>query len=366
MACFLLPKSLCAKLEGIMSKFWWQKGRGRKGIYWCAWKDLCHLKEDGGLGFRDLAKFNITLLAKQGCRLVYFPDSLLARVLKAKYYPNLNFYKARLGNLPLLTWKSVWSTRGLLEKGLCWRVGRGDQISVWDDLWISGNEVDKLKDHVNNGNIQLVSDLIEDSNRAWNSTVIFHTFKANVARKILQIPLAEIAHEDFQVWREQIIRHLSEWGGMKNEKRIFQPGESLQQDCQNGGVKIHFDAAFNHQNYKATSGLLVRDVEGEILASKSTIHTDIATPFAAEAHAGLDAIKLDRDKLAIGALIRDIQQKKNRFVEIGFHFIPKSKNTKAYEIAKQSLLREESFYLEKGVPDYIHQAWESKRPRFPD
>lgn len=29
---FLLPKSLCDEMEGIIAKFWWQKGRGKKGI----------------------------------------------------------------------------------------------------------------------------------------------------------------------------------------------------------------------------------------------------------------------------------------------------------------------------------------------
>lgn len=51
MACFLLPKSLCVEIEGIFAKFWWQKSRDKKGIHWCTWKDLCSLKEDGGLGF---------------------------------------------------------------------------------------------------------------------------------------------------------------------------------------------------------------------------------------------------------------------------------------------------------------------------
>lgn len=75
----------------------------RKSIHWCTWENLCLLKEDGGFGFRNFAKFNIALLAKQGWRLVNYPNSLLARVLKAKYYPNSDFYKARLGNLPSLT-----------------------------------------------------------------------------------------------------------------------------------------------------------------------------------------------------------------------------------------------------------------------
>lgn len=103
MACFLLPRSLCDDDENIITKFWWQKSRGQKGIHWCKWQYLCSLKEIGGLGFRKFSQFNIALLAKQGWRLINCPNSLLAKVLKAKYYPQSSFMEARLGNIPSLT-----------------------------------------------------------------------------------------------------------------------------------------------------------------------------------------------------------------------------------------------------------------------
>ncbi|KAA3480199.1 reverse transcriptase [Gossypium australe] len=209
MACFLIPKTLCKDLEGIIAKFWWQKSRNRKGIHWCTWEDLCLLKEDGGLGFRNLANFNVALLAKQGWRLINYPDSLLARVLKAKYYPNSNFAEARLGNLPSLTWRSVWAARGLLEKGMCWRVGKGDKISIWDDRWISGKNADRDPNHISNEDIKLVSDLIDAKNRSWKSELIRNTFEKDTAEKILQIPLAELAHKDLQVWRGELTREFS-------------------------------------------------------------------------------------------------------------------------------------------------------------
>lgn len=38
----------------------------KRGIHWCTWASLFELKENEGLGFRDLSKFNIALLAEQG------------------------------------------------------------------------------------------------------------------------------------------------------------------------------------------------------------------------------------------------------------------------------------------------------------
>jgi len=42
----------------------------------------------GGMGFKDLRLMNQALLARQAWRLVAFHDSLCARALKAKYYPD--------------------------------------------------------------------------------------------------------------------------------------------------------------------------------------------------------------------------------------------------------------------------------------
>ncbi|KAK5819126.1 hypothetical protein PVK06_024087 [Gossypium arboreum] len=86
-------------------------------MHWCSWRDLCILKNNGGTGFKDLAKFNIAMLVKHGWRILMNPNSLMARVLCAKYFCNSDFLKARLGNQPSLVWCSIWSAQGLLEKG---------------------------------------------------------------------------------------------------------------------------------------------------------------------------------------------------------------------------------------------------------
>lgn len=52
---------------------------------------MCKPKEDGVLGFRDLYAFNLALLAKKGWRIVQQPTSLVAHVLKTKYFPDGSF-----------------------------------------------------------------------------------------------------------------------------------------------------------------------------------------------------------------------------------------------------------------------------------
>lgn len=80
---------------------------------------MCPPKEEGGMGFRNMSKFNIMLLAKQGWRFINNPNSLVTRVFKAKYFPNDDFLNSCLGNKSSYVWKGIWATKGILAKGLC-------------------------------------------------------------------------------------------------------------------------------------------------------------------------------------------------------------------------------------------------------
>lgn len=57
MSVFKLPKDLCGKLTSAMREFWWSSGGNRRKLLWVAWDKLCKSKEEGGLGFHDLALF---------------------------------------------------------------------------------------------------------------------------------------------------------------------------------------------------------------------------------------------------------------------------------------------------------------------
>jgi hypothetical protein len=86
MSVFLIPKGVRKCMMDAISKFWWGDDENSNKMHWCAWWKLCYPKNEGGMGFHDFHSFNLAMLAKKVWRLIDTPDSLCARVLRAKYY----------------------------------------------------------------------------------------------------------------------------------------------------------------------------------------------------------------------------------------------------------------------------------------
>jgi hypothetical protein len=136
MSVFKLPLGVCDELTRLMREFWWGVENGKRKTAWVAWKQLTLKKCGGGLGFKDLRLFNQALLARQAWRLIQFPDSLCARLLKAKYYPRGCLVDTAFSANSSYTWQSLVHGLELLKKGIIWRIGCGSQVRIWRDPWI--------------------------------------------------------------------------------------------------------------------------------------------------------------------------------------------------------------------------------------
>lgn len=110
--CFL--DNLCNEIDAAIANFWWGQKGGERKIYWISRHALGMPKQEGGMGFRDLKTFNLSLLAKQGWRLLLDPDSLWARVMKGRYFPNCSLLDAKKWGKASWAWSSLPVSRDVI------------------------------------------------------------------------------------------------------------------------------------------------------------------------------------------------------------------------------------------------------------
>jgi hypothetical protein len=179
MSVFKLPKTLGMNLEKVMNRFMWGNTSSSKGLNWMKWLRLGQSKLDGGLGYRHMEVFNLSLLAKQGWRLIQDPNSLVGRIMKDKYFSRGSFLSATLGYNPSFAWHSILKARLVLENRLIRRVRNGEKIRIWGDKWLP-NSSDFMVHSLPNGlnNEDKVCLLIDPLTGRWKTNVLGKYFRS--------------------------------------------------------------------------------------------------------------------------------------------------------------------------------------------
>ncbi|ONI21697.1 hypothetical protein PRUPE_2G081900 [Prunus persica] len=108
---------------------------GKRSIHLLGWRKLCQPKCFWGLGFKNFEAINKAMVAKQSWGILEHASSLLARMMKARYFPIGSFLQAELESSPSLIWRALLWGRDVLHDGLVWQVGNGNSIRVFQDKW---------------------------------------------------------------------------------------------------------------------------------------------------------------------------------------------------------------------------------------
>lgn len=185
MHVFQLPKGVLKAFQSKITKFWWGKGGGKKGLHYCKWERLCASKWSGGLGFRDLEMFNKALVAKTFWRLMHNPSSLVSRLLQAKYFHAMDWKAARKGRGGSMIWNSLMWGKELLELGIRWRVGDGRLISVKKDRWLPRPLSFKVFSPLRSTEEMMIADLIVQNE--WDVAKVKTLFLEEEARVIYSL-----------------------------------------------------------------------------------------------------------------------------------------------------------------------------------
>jgi hypothetical protein len=184
----------------MVCRFWWAQQEDENKVHWMSWDKLSLSKKVGGLGYKDLHSFNIAMLAKQGWRLLTDPNSLCARVLKAKYFPSTNVLHAEPKEGMSYTWRSILKGIELLKEGVIKRVGDGNSIDVWNDPWIMREASPFAITRRGNILIDHVSELLDPVSGSWDEELVSECLWPADAIHVLKI-LVRHGFEDFWAWR---------------------------------------------------------------------------------------------------------------------------------------------------------------------
>lgn len=96
-------------------------------------RKITAFEERGRFGFRNLAKFNNALLAKQAWRIIQNPDTLFARIMKARYFKDVSMLEAKPRSKQSYGWSSIYTGLEIIKSGTRFLVGDGKSINIVND-----------------------------------------------------------------------------------------------------------------------------------------------------------------------------------------------------------------------------------------
>jgi hypothetical protein len=140
-----LPSKICTKLDKINRDFLWGSTVEKKKMHMVSWDKVCRPRNLGGLGLYATKSRNIALLAKLNWRVMEESDSLWAKTLVSKYYPNgimdEKLVTRRSGSN---NWKGLKIGHEVFRRGIWWVVNNGPDVSFWHDLWVGDRTLRSL------------------------------------------------------------------------------------------------------------------------------------------------------------------------------------------------------------------------------
>ncbi|PKU83280.1 Putative ribonuclease H protein [Dendrobium catenatum] len=130
----VVPKKVLHEVYKCCINFIWNKRNGKKGMHYVAWSTLCKSRDKGGMNFHSAVDRAGPLKDRLTWRMIQKLDSLLSRVVTAKYGNNV--WKSKCKSNTSVTWKVLNEGAKYLKPLLRWRVANGRSIDVVNDIWL--------------------------------------------------------------------------------------------------------------------------------------------------------------------------------------------------------------------------------------
>ncbi|PKU78480.1 putative mitochondrial protein [Dendrobium catenatum] len=121
--------------------FLWNKRDGNYSMHYVAWNTLCKPKNKGGYGLQSMVEKLGPLRSKFELNFIKKPNSLLNRVLRAKYGNVLWNDTDRC--CCSATCKIILNGADYLHLVMRWRISNGENVDTFKYIWILDKTIDK-------------------------------------------------------------------------------------------------------------------------------------------------------------------------------------------------------------------------------
>ncbi|KAH1081799.1 hypothetical protein J1N35_021560 [Gossypium stocksii] len=180
-----------------------------------------------------------------------------------------------------------------------------------------------------------------------------------------------------------ILTYLRELDGICKQLPVNKLMKENWRPSEENYVKINFDAAYDKQQKKSCTGIVIRNLRGQVLKIKVHFNKHIPSAFVSEVLACVQAVQFgaelgflrsdikgdalsvikkinneEEDRSEIMAYIVDAKRLKNYFISCRFKHAGIQMNKVAHLLAKKGINMEEDTYLRNELPSSVTQAVE--------
>ena len=137
LSLFPIPVGVAHRLERIQRRFLWSGMGEDTKFHLVSWSQVCEPIQNGGLGVKDIQRFNKALLGKWLWRFGMERDALWRQVVAAKYGSNWGGWgtKEVKDSYGVSLWKSIHRGWSSFSNHLFHLVGDGSRVQFWHDRW---------------------------------------------------------------------------------------------------------------------------------------------------------------------------------------------------------------------------------------
>lgn len=143
--------------------FLWSPTQNSRGIHLVNWDLVTTPINLGGLGIRRARENNAALIGKLSWDVVSGKNKFWVDIRRSKYLKGEELTNHIVPSSASATWKGIVRGFDCIKDGFAWRVGNGEDISLWYDKWLGqGRLCDMVNDIAAADQQFKVADIIKD------------------------------------------------------------------------------------------------------------------------------------------------------------------------------------------------------------